>query len=112
MSGSMAQPPFSSMPDDDMPLTLRRKRDAQRAATAKAEQDRLSALEAPPGEPGMVVRGFDVPLFRLMGFLIKCVVAGIPAVVLLGLILFAIGQVAQTYFPWLVKMRIVVTFPG
>lgn len=111
----MAQPPFSSMSDDDMPLTLRRKRDEQRAAAqAKAakEEQQASALDRPPGEPGVLVRGFDVPFFRLMTFCLKLVLAAIPALILLGLILFVIGQVAQTWFPWLVKMRIVVTFPG
>lgn len=112
MSVPMANPPFSSMSDDDMPLTLRRKRDEQRAAQAKAAQDQSSALDRPPGEPGMLVRGFEVPFFRLMMFTLKLVLAAIPALILLGFILFVIGQVAQAYFPWLVKMRIVVTFPG
>ena len=32
--------------------------------------------------------------------------------IVLGLIMFAMGQVAERVFPWLVKMRIVVSFPG
>jgi hypothetical protein len=113
----MAEPQFSTAQDDDLPRTLRRERDARQQRQAQAQGPQPTyvatgshALDQPPGD-GVTVTAFEVPFFRLMAFLMKVVLAAIPALVLLGLILFAIGQVAQTYLPWLVKMQIVVNFP-
>jgi hypothetical protein len=117
----MAEPQFSTHPDDDLPRTIRRERDARQrsgAAAAPAAQAYGAAAASghaadhAPGEgPVVTVTAVDIPFFRLMAFFIKAVFAAIPALILLGLILFAIGQVAKIFLPWLVKMQIMVTFP-
>ena len=52
-------------------------------------------LPAPPA----TVTAFDVPFLRLSMFLIKVVLAGIPALLLLGAILWGAGHALQTFFP-------------
>ena len=54
----------------------------------------------------------QVPFFRLMIFMIKAVVAGIPALILLLAILWGLGQVLTTFFPWLVKLKILISIPN
>ena len=67
----------------------------------------------PPGEyPPATVARLDVPFLHLVVFCLKAVLAAIPALLLLMLILWGVGQIAQMYLPWLVKMRILITFPG
>ena len=72
---------------------------------------------SPPGEdpPAMVTR-LQLPFFHLMGFMLKAVLAGVPALVLAVVLLMGIfwvaGQTVEHYVPWLVKMRIIVTFPN
>lgn len=119
----MAEPQFSSHPDDDLPRTIRRERDARQRSNAAPPPPHAYAAagsasaqaglgDHAPGEgPSVTVTALDIPYFRLMAFLIKVVFAAIPALILLGLMLFAIGQVAKVFLPWLVKMQIVVTFP-
>ncbi len=117
----MAEPQFSTHPDDDLPRTIRRERDArQRNAAgapptqgynANAQAHLVHATDNAPGEgPVVTVTALDIPFFRLMAFFIKAVFAAIPALILLGLILYAVGQVAQIFLPWLVKAKILVTF--
>jgi hypothetical protein len=116
----MAEPTFATHNDDDLPRTFRRERDArqQRAAaqhpSTYAQQPMPSAAqlaELPPGDgPSVTVTALDIPFFRLMAFFMKAVLAGIPALLLLGLILFGIGQAAQSFLPWLIKMKVLVTF--
>jgi hypothetical protein len=116
----MAEPQFAQPMDDDLPRTVRRERDARQARLHQQQHAASGGYSTgpqgagtpdhPPGE-GVVVSALEVPFFRLMAFLLKVVLAGIPALILLGLILYSLGQVAQTYFPWLVKMRIIITFP-
>lgn len=59
-----------------------------------------------------VVRRFDVPFLHLVGFFLKAVLAMVPALIVLGLILWGIGQFLQTFFPHLVKMQILIWFPN
>lgn len=59
-----------------------------------------------------VVRRFDVPFLHLVVFFLKAVFAMVPALIVLGLILWGIGQFLQTFFPQLVKMQILVWFPN
>ena len=112
----MAEPAFSHQ-DDDLPRTLRRERDArQRNAQAAAQPaygaaGRGSASLDLPGD-GVTVTRFDVPFFRLMFFMIKCVLASIPALLLLGGLLYGTGEVLKRFFPWLLKMEILVKFLG
>lgn len=122
----MAEPQFAMHNDDDLPRTLRRERDARRqaqgfqshAASSAAhgpsipdDDKRAFSSEEPGGAPAATVTDFDVPFMRMVVILLKWTVAAIPAMILLGLIMFAIGQIAQKFLPWLVKMRIVVSFP-
>lgn len=96
----MAEPAFSH-PDDDLPRTLRREREArQRGAQqqpAYVAQGRGAPLDLP--DEGVSVTRFDVPFFRLAWFLVKCVLAGLPALLVLGVILFGIGKGLQHYMP-------------
>lgn len=120
---------------DDLPITLRRERDArerearERAARERGEPDfgdgstSSYAASGAAGNQGVaraqyadepvaaVVKRFDVPFFRLVFFFLKAAVAAIPAIILLmGLIVLA-GSVMQSYFPWLMKMQIFIHFP-
>lgn len=58
------------------------------------------------------VRRFDVPFLHLVTFFLKAVVAAIPALILLMAILWVIGQGLSTFFPDLVKMKILIGFGG
>ncbi len=58
------------------------------------------------------VRRIDVPFFHLMAFFLKAVVAAIPALILLTAILWFLGQGLSTFFPELVKMKILIGFGG
>ncbi len=58
------------------------------------------------------VRRSDVPFFHLMAFFLKAVVAAIPALILLTAILWFLGQGLSTFFPELVKMKILIGFGG
>lgn len=122
--------------DDDIPRTVKRQREAMErekaaqsapapasgaealaAATASAGEwagdDHVSDRFADRGEGhGVVVGALRVPFFRLAWFLMKAVLAGIPALLLLMVILWLIGQALTTYFPELIKIRILITFPG
>ncbi len=123
-------------PEDDIPRTFRREREArEREAREKESQARAPAtpptqkkavpsLAVPEPQDGSfsearseaavsaVVKAFDVPFLKLAAFLIKVVLAGIPALLLLTLIMWVFGQGLTTFFPQLVKMKILVTFPG
>jgi hypothetical protein len=58
------------------------------------------------------IKRFDVPFFHLMTFFLKAVVAAIPALILLTAILWILGQGLSTFFPELVKMKILIGFGG
>ena len=117
---------------DDLPRTFRRERDAQREARERAADRRSSRIRAPP-EPTYVqdppvepyfataypppvasgvVTALEIPFGRLVAFFLKALFAAIPALILLGIMLWAMGQVLTTYFPALLKMKILITFPN
>ena len=68
----------------------------------------------PVAEPTMPasVQRFDVPFTHLVVFFLKAVIAAIPALFVLGVILWFAGQLLQTFFPWLVKAQILIHFPN
>jgi hypothetical protein len=126
----MPEPHFSSL-SDDLPRTLRRARDERDARDREANGHRFpsslkaamsaasgSAIPAPefaPGVPladGMTVTRIDVPFHRLVTFFMKAAFAAIPALIMLTIMLWTVGEVLQRYFPWLLKMRILIQFPG
>ena len=84
----------------DLPRTLRHK------GVSRSEP---SDHYAPDLEEVAVTR-LKVPFFRLAFFLIKCVLAGIPALILLGAILWGMGELIEMYAPWLLKMKILIDF--
>lgn len=122
---------------DDLPRTLRRERDARereaRERLAKEQQRESFAPHASASASGAshdpfaadtgypnaqaeplpaTVRRFDVPFVHMVGFFLKAVFAMVPALILLGAILWGIGQLLQTFFPQLVKMQILIWFPN
>lgn len=125
----MPEPHFSTL-DDDLPRTFRRERDArEREAREREARERDGpavlrpttspaadrAKPAPvttwPGD-GVTVTRFNVPFRHLVTFFIKAVFAAIPALIALTMVLWLMGEVLQRYFPWLLKMRILIQFPG
>lgn len=127
----MPEPHFSTL-SDDLPRTLRRARDERDAREREANGERVppslktaltavSDSEAPPvaelaarrtaGE-GVTVTRLNVPFANLVAFFMKAVFAALPALIVLMVVLWTIGEVLQRYFPWLLKMRILIQFPG
>ena len=122
---------------DDLPRTLRRERelrdraareqqlkDQSRPAQPASSWDRggvrpepANPYDTPNASAGddpidATVRRLKVPFISLAGFYIKSVFAAIPALLLLIAMLYALGVALQTYFPWIIKTKIVITFPG
>ena len=56
----------------------------------------------------VTVGAFDVPFLHLVRFFVKAVFAAIPALIMLWVVLWGFGQLAQKFMPWLVKVRILV----
>ena len=131
-------PQMPTSADDDIPRTFRREREA-REREARAVHEREVAArgpdlggpaaaegqfdgahdrrhEAPPMPASMfgdgVVTRLDIPFFRLMRFMVKAVLAGIPALLLLMGILWLAGQGIKTFAPSLLKAKIEITFPN
>ena len=69
-----------------------------------------SAQEA--GQNSVVVNRFKIPFFSLMAFFIKAVFAAVPAMLILVAMFYGLGIALQTYFPELIKMKILISFPG
>lgn len=65
----------------------------------------------PSASNATAVSRFDVPFAHLMAFSIKAVVAAIPALVLLTAILWVGGALLKAFFPELIHMQILITFP-
>jgi hypothetical protein len=83
------------------------------AADYSRAQDYAQPSRLPPGEfASATVARFQVPFFHLVGFFLKAAVAAIPALLLLVGLFWALGQIVKMYMPWLLKMQILITFPG
>jgi hypothetical protein len=102
--------------DDDLPRTIRREREA-REREAREREAAVSVPTIERGEPYILaapaatVTDFDVPFVRLMSFFIKAVLAAIPALLLLTVLLWLFGQGLQTFFPQLLKLKILIYVP-
>jgi hypothetical protein len=115
---------------DDLPRTLRREREArERSGLGGAGLGGMAGMAQPAPAPiasgyvpepgmsdGLVMSGSTVtdvriPFFRLMVICIKLVLAAIPALLLLGGILWLAGHLLMTFFPWLVKLQILIRVP-
>ncbi len=117
---------------DDLPRTLRRERELrEREAREREARERGAAHQAAPSmtstygvpEPAYVqtldepapaarVTRFDVPFMHMVTFFLKAALAAIPAILVLGVALWIVGHLAQTYFPQLVKMQVLIWFPN
>lgn len=125
----MSDTDFPLMADEgpeDLPRTLRREREArEREAREREAKARAATLthdfgasdrpyerrsDAGPLVPAAVAR-FEVPFFRLMAFFIKAVFAAIPALLLLGVLLWLAGLALKTYYPELVHTEIIIRVP-
>lgn len=128
----MSDPDFPLMADDemdDLPRTLRREKAAREREANERNGGAGEGRPAPAPELGAPidphyapngyhedlvaaeVQGFNVPFVHMMIFFLKAVIAGIPALILLGAIIWGAGELLQQYFPWLIKMKIVILFP-
>ncbi len=124
---------------DDLPRTLRREKEARLREAREREAQAASGFAPPQADPlgrsvpasesstgpypidqpypfedsyPAAVRSIDVPFFKLMMFFIKAVFAAIPAIIILGVILWFAGQALEAAFPELLKMKILITFPN
>ncbi len=123
---------------DDLPRTVRREkearlreareREAQASGMTTGMSSGLSSVQPEPvlypaARPGTyagdhgtadptTVRRLEIPFLHLMGFFIKAVFAAIPALVLLIGVLWLFGQALEAFFPELLKMKILISFPN
>jgi hypothetical protein len=115
---------------DDLPRTLRREKEARERAKREEEarkrnatlthdydanqraavEDR-AARGAEFATAGGIVTGFDVPFFKLMQFFIKAVFAAIPALIILGVMLWFAGAALKSAYPGLVHTEVVIRVP-
>ena len=112
--------------DEDLPRTLRRERDARERsqtgyAAAPTQSDRMASntpfvpepvLADSHTESGTTVTAINIPFGKLVQFFFKAVFAAIPAILVLGVILWWIGHLLMTYYPWLVKVQILIRVPN
>ena len=117
--------PLTAEEAEDLPRTLRREREVrERAKREKEAKARSATLTHDFGASdireertrsvdtsGGAVTRFDVPFGHLMIFSIKAVLAAVPALFLLGVLLWCAGAVLKAYYPDLVHMQILINFP-
>lgn len=110
---------------EDLPRTLRREREArERAAREREAKARAATLthdfgasdardDRPAGDvmAGTVTR-FDVSFFHLVFFFLKAVFAAIPALIVLGVLLWYAGALLKALYPELLHMQILIQFPN
>lgn len=115
---------------EDLPRTLRREREARERAKREEEERKLKATRTHDFAPAAVqpasypvprpvgldatpavVTRFEVPFFHLMAFCLKAVIAAIPAMVLLGVLLWFAGAALKTAYPQLVQTEVVIRVP-
>ena len=116
----MPEPSLSMAVEDDLPRTIRREREA-REREREARERKASAIPAPvmnregelemPAAPPATVVDFDVPLAKLAMFFVRSVFAAIPALLALMALLWVLGHTLQTFFPQLLKMKILIYMP-
>lgn len=109
---------------DDLPRTLRREREVReraarereakaRAATLTHDFGASDARNEPTGEAvAAAVTRFDVPFSHLVFFFLKAVFAAIPALIVLGVLLWFAGAVLKALYPQLLHMQILIQFPN
>jgi len=122
----MAEPRFAD-DDDDLPRTLRRERDAREREMRERERELAAADDSfavggaqpypaqpygydymPAGSGGVTVTRLKIPFVHLMVFFLKAVVAAIPALILLTVLLWGMGQGLKAFVPGLRHFEIIV----
>ena len=140
-TSAIAGPDFEPLLDEseDLPRTLRREKEARaREAREREAQERAAAPSLPMGEENRPrpqifaaadlnpdarasgqdvlipasVRRIDVPFADLALFFVKAVLAAIPALLLLTAVLWTFGTLLELVFPWLIKTKILISFPN
>jgi hypothetical protein len=126
----MAEPQFAlASEEEDLPRAFKREKEARERHTREhamprdvRPQQHVGSHASPrnyddefervvASEPmGVTVTALDIPFTRLVAFFMKAVIAAIPALILLLAIFWTIGQLAQTYMPWLVKLKILIAW--
>ncbi len=123
-------PPLADEGPEDLPRTLRREREARQRAMREEEarrrgdtlthdfREREREREPVPahagyagGPAGTTVTRINVPFFRLAAFFIKAVFAAIPALILLGVLLWFGGVVLKTLYPEHVHTEVIIRVP-
>lgn len=61
-------------------------------------------------EDEVTITRIRVPFFHLMGFFIKAALAAVPALILLGAILYGVSLLLQRFLPWL-QPQLFILFP-
>lgn len=122
----MAEPTLSMTADDDLPRTIRREREnREREAREREARERqarekhtapMPLLDPMTGDlalpaPSVTVTAFDVPFARLAAFFMRAAFAAIPALLVVMAFLWVFGQALQTFFPQLLKMKILIYMP-
>lgn len=121
----MAEPRFAD--DDDLPRTLRRERDAREREMREREREMASGEDgfavagaqpyptqpygydyAPAGNGSVTVTRLKIPFVHLVLFFLKAVVAAIPALILLTVLLWGLGQGLKAFVPGLRHFEIIV----
>jgi len=107
---------------DDLPRTLRREREARERAHQSAYTGNGgvsmasfapdSILAEPTFAPPATVTDIRIPFTRMVVFCLKLVLSAVPALLLLGCLLWLAGHLLMTYFPWLVKVQILIRVPS
>ena len=111
----MPEPTFSMTADDDLPRPLTRLAlapdRARQAAASVPVLQREGEDEFEVRAPATTVVDFDVPLSKLAMFFVRAVFAAIPAMLVLLALLWVLGHTLQTFFPQLLKMKILIYVP-
>ncbi len=122
MSVTDRHAPLGDAGGDDLPRTLRREREARERghpgvsggsvpSTPAFVPEPIAYTDSAPAQPA-VVTAIKVPFLSLVFFFIKAVFAALPAIALLGAILWTVGHLLMTYYPWLVKVQILIRVPN
>ncbi len=138
----MAEPRLSMMSDEDLPRTLRREKEARERESREREARERATRDQEPREPGptldppkvepdpafdyaadgpfegtfepepVSVSRLEIPFLHLMLFFIKAVFAAIPALILLVIVAYLIGETLQSFIPWMRQFEIVIRPPS
>lgn len=90
--------------NDDLPKTLRRK-------SMRTSDEDLKAMAAPANPQKVVVTDINISFWRLSLFLMKVALASLPALIILGAVVYGLAEVIGTLFPQLVKLKIQIYVP-